>query len=79
MVCRAGGNHGEPFGAYQGVTQGGALSSLMFNVCVNCVIREWLHQVMGDNVAWEGVGDAVRDQCISPFLWMTGWSPRNAL
>jgi hypothetical protein len=40
----------------------------MFNVCVNCVIREWLHQVMGDNIAWEGVGDAVRDQCIAFFV-----------
>jgi hypothetical protein len=68
MVCRAGGNYGEPFGAYQGVTQGGPLSSLMFNVCVDCVIREWLHQVMGDNVAREGVGDAVRNQCIAFFV-----------
>ena len=42
MVCRAGGNYGESFGAYRGVTQGGPLSSLMFNVCVDCVIREWL-------------------------------------
>jgi hypothetical protein len=40
----------------------------MFNVCVDCVIREWLHQVMGDNVAREGVGDAVRDQCIAFFM-----------
>jgi hypothetical protein len=39
MVCRAGGNYGEPFGAYQGITQGGPLSSLMFNVSVNCVVR----------------------------------------
>jgi hypothetical protein len=67
MVCCAGGNYGEPFGVYRGVTQGGPLSSLMFNVCVDCVIREWLHQVMGDNVAWEGVGDAVHDQCITFF------------
>jgi hypothetical protein len=68
MVCRAGGNYGEPFGAYRGITQGGALSSLMFNVCVDCVIREWLHQVMGDEAAREGVGDAVCDQCIAFFV-----------
>ncbi len=68
MVCRAGGNYGEPFGAYQGVTQGGAHSSLMFTVCVDCVIREWLHQVMGDDVAREGVGDAVCNQCIAFFV-----------
>jgi hypothetical protein len=40
MVCRAGGSYGEPFGAFRGVTQGGPLSSLMFNVCVDCVVRE---------------------------------------
>jgi hypothetical protein len=68
MVCRARGNYDEPFGAYRGITQGGALSSLMFNVCVNCVIREWLHQMMGDKVAREGLGDAVRDQCIAFFV-----------
>ncbi len=68
MVCCNGGNYGEPFGAYKGVTQGGAFSSLMFNVCVDCVIREWLHQVMGDKVAWEGVGDAACDQYIAFFV-----------
>ena len=51
MVCRAGGNYGVPFGAYRGVTQGGPLSSLIFNVCVDCVVREWLQQVLGDDVA----------------------------
>jgi hypothetical protein len=54
MVCCTGGNYGEPFGAYQGITQGGPLSSLMFNVCVDCVVREWLHQMMGDDVAQRG-------------------------
>jgi hypothetical protein len=36
LVCSAGGNYGEAFSAERGVTQGGPLSSLMFNVCV-CV------------------------------------------
>ncbi len=35
LVCRAGGNYGEPFSAGRGVTQGGLLSSLVFNVCVD--------------------------------------------
>ncbi len=42
MVCCAGGSYGKPFATSQGVTQGGLLSSLMFNVCVDAVIREWL-------------------------------------
>jgi hypothetical protein len=45
LVCRARGNYGEPFGAEWGVTQGGLLSSLMFNVCVGAVVREWLYQM----------------------------------
>jgi hypothetical protein len=64
MFCHTGGNYGKPFGAYRGVTQWGPLSSLMFNVCVDCVIWEWLHQVMGDKVTWEGVEDAVCNHCI---------------
>ncbi len=43
MVCCAGGSFGKSFAAFRGVTQGGPLSSLMVNVCVDAVIREWLH------------------------------------
>jgi hypothetical protein len=68
MVCHAGGSYGEPFGAFWGVTQGGPLSSLMFNVCVDCVIREWLQQVLGDDAAREGVGKMVRNYCIAFFV-----------
>ncbi len=68
MVCRAGGNYGLPFGAHHGVTQGGPLSSLMFNVCVDCVVKEWLRQVLGEDVARDGVGDLVHDQCIAFFV-----------
>ncbi len=38
MVCHAGGSFGKPFAAFWGVTQGGPLSSIMFNVCVDAVI-----------------------------------------
>jgi hypothetical protein len=51
MVCCAGGNFGEPFAASRDVTQEGALSRIMFNVCVNTVVREWLWQMLGDNTA----------------------------
>jgi hypothetical protein len=40
LVCHAGGNYGEPFGAEWGITQGGPISSLMYNVCVNAMKRE---------------------------------------
>jgi hypothetical protein len=64
MVCPAGGNYGLPFEAHCGVTQGGPLSSLMFNICVNCVVREWLRQVLGEDVAQGGVRDLVCNQCL---------------
>jgi hypothetical protein len=40
MVCHDGGSLGKPFGAFRGVTQGGPLSSLMFKVYADAVIRE---------------------------------------
>ncbi len=51
MVYCAGGSLGKPFEAFQGVTQGGPLSSLMFNVCVDAVIREWLCWTLGEEAA----------------------------
>ncbi len=35
LVCRAGSNTREAFIAERGITQGGPLYSLMFNVCVD--------------------------------------------
>ncbi len=59
LVCRAGGNYGEPFGAERGITQGGPLSSLMFTVCVDAIVREWLHQMLGEEAAHNELGDRV--------------------
>ncbi len=44
LVCCAGGSFGKLSEAFRGITQGGPLSSLMFNVCVDAVMREWLWQ-----------------------------------
>ncbi len=51
LVCHVGGNYGEPFNAERGITQGGLLSSLMFNVCVDAVVREWLYQMLDEDIA----------------------------
>jgi hypothetical protein len=59
LVCCAGGNYGEPFNAKRGVTQGGPLSSLMFNVCVDTVVREWLYQTLDEDIARDRIGDQV--------------------
>jgi hypothetical protein len=59
LMCRAGGNYGEPFNAERGITQGGPLSSLMFNVCVNAVVREWLYQTLDEDIARDGIDDQV--------------------
>ncbi len=45
MVCHASGNHGGPFRAGRGVTQGGPLSAKLFNILVDAVVREWLCQI----------------------------------
>jgi hypothetical protein len=45
MVCRASGNYGGPFRVDRGMTQGGPLSAKLFNILVDDVVREWLHQL----------------------------------
>ena len=41
--------------------QGGPLSSLMFKVCGDAVIREWLHWTLGEDAARDGIGDRMAD------------------
>jgi hypothetical protein len=68
LVCRAGGNYGVAFSAERGVKQGGLLSSLMFNVCVDAVVREWLHQTLGEEVARDGIGDRVAEILVAFYV-----------
>jgi hypothetical protein len=68
MVCCAGGKFGEPFNAGRGVTQGGSLSGLVFNVCVDGVVREWLQQVLGDNTAQKSLGEAAHSHVVVFFV-----------
>ena len=56
------------FSAGRGITQGGLLSSLMFNVCVNAVVREWLHQTLDEEVACDGIGDRVADILVAFYV-----------
>ncbi len=55
--------------------------SLVFNVCVDCVVREWLWQVLGEDVAQDGVGNLVGDQCIAFFVnnWLVAGRCREWL
>jgi hypothetical protein len=59
LLCHAGGNYGETFNAERGVTQGGPLSSLMFNVCVDAIVREWLCRTLDKDIARDGIGNLV--------------------
>jgi hypothetical protein len=68
LVCRVGGNYGEAFRAERGVTQGGPLSSLMFNVCVDAVVREWLHQTLGEEAAHNGLGNQVVEILVACYV-----------
>ena len=60
LVCKAGGYFGTPFKALRGVTQGGPLSPGIFILMVDAVIREWLRQVRGAEVAADGIGSQIR-------------------
>jgi hypothetical protein len=75
MVCRAGGSFGKPFGASRGITQGGPLSSLIFNVCVNPVIREWLWRMIDKEAAHGRFAGASRE--IVVFLLTMGLSDQE--
>ncbi len=55
---------------------GGPLSSLMFNVCVNAVVREWLQQCLGDDAAWIGIGMLYMTMWLR-FLSTMGWSQQG--
>jgi hypothetical protein len=78
LVCRAGGSYGSPFAAFRGVTQGGPLSLLMFNLCVDAVVREWLHQTLGDDAARQGIGDEVAKWMVAFYIddgLVASWDP----
>jgi hypothetical protein len=68
LVCCAGGNYREPFNAKRGVTQGGPLSSLMFNVCVDAVVREWLCQMLDKDAAQDGISNQVAEMLVVFYL-----------
>jgi len=55
MVCRALGNYGTPFKAGRDVTQGGPLSTKLFNIMVDAVAHEWFRELRegGDYEEWE--------------------------
>ncbi len=55
LVCCTGGCYGDPFTAYRGVTQGGSLSSLLFNVVVDAVVREWCHRILDKKATRDGL------------------------
>ena len=57
LVCRAMGRYGDPFRSEGGVTQGGSVSPKVFNILVDAIVREWIHQILGDEAATEGYGD----------------------
>ena len=68
LVCRAGGNYGEPFSAERGVTQEGPLSSLMFNVCVDAIVREWLCQMLDKDAVRDRIGDRVAEMLVAFYV-----------
>ncbi len=54
MVCCMAGNYGMAFKAGRGITQGDPLSTKLFNILVNAVVREWVWQLEEDGDYEEG-------------------------
>ena len=40
----------------------------MFNVCVNAIVREWLHQMLGEKAARDGLGDRVAEILVAFYV-----------
>ena len=49
LIPKSGGFYGESFHAEHGIRQGDVLSPIIFNIVIDCVLREWYHQ-MGEDV-----------------------------
>jgi hypothetical protein len=67
-VCCAGGNYGEPFNAKRSITQEVPFSSLMFIVCVDAAVREWLHQTLDEDTARDGIGNQVAEILVAFYV-----------
>ncbi len=68
LVCRAGGNYRKPSNAKRGVTQGDPLSFLMFDVCVDVVLREWLYQMLDENATQDGISNQVAEILVAFYV-----------
>ena len=76
-VCRAKGNYGRPFKAGRGVTKGGPLSTKLFNIIVDTVVRKWM-KLMCETLD-DSAGD-LTDQIKAFFassMWMMATSHRE--
>ncbi len=67
-VCQALGNHyGSPFFAGHSVTQGGPLSTKLFNILVDAVAREWVQQLWEESELEEAVITELMAACFAIF------------
>ncbi len=41
---------------------------MAFNVCVDAVIREWLHRTLGEDAARDGIGDRVAEILVAFYV-----------
>jgi hypothetical protein len=55
LVCRVSDNYGSPFCAGCGMTQGGPLSTKLFDILVDAVARKWVRQLREESELEEAV------------------------
>ena len=72
VVPRQNGFHGPIFPATKGTTQGGLVSTTLFNVMVDNVIKNWMAMTVEERrVAHDGMGETV-GRCLEVFYAENG-------
>jgi hypothetical protein len=68
FCCQAGGNHRRLFRALYGMTRGCPLLPKLFNITADAIVQELMRQVMGCEVAVEGVALEIRKMLVCTYV-----------
>jgi hypothetical protein len=72
LVPKSGGFYGSPFSSGRGTLQGDCFSPDLFTIIVDCVIREWSHQIASNDLVATFFADDGRIAGYDPFLLQKG-------
>ena len=75
LACHASGYYDKLFNAHCGVTQGAPFLPCIFNVMVDTIVREWLHEMLGPDAVRTGMGKRFAPCCLFSTQMMHCWHP----